>query len=119
VQLRGIEGMPNGRAFKAFFSHTPIDARADPKLVEALTTTLEDRINARFVNDSFEIWRGRVERRSLLSTRAQATGLNANPARFTFTPNPNAAFPLRRPAQSRSLGAKGLHREAPERGLWA
>src|SRR3712207_1070134 len=49
--------MPDGRTFKAFFSYAHIDARADPQLVEALTRTLEDRVNVKLASDTFEIWR--------------------------------------------------------------
>jgi tetratricopeptide (TPR) repeat protein len=49
--------MPKGLTFKAFFSYAHSDARTDPKLVQALTKTLEERVEARLANDRFEIWR--------------------------------------------------------------
>jgi TIR domain len=45
------------RTFRAFFSYARDDAAADPKLVDALTTDLQRRVNVKFANDRFEIWR--------------------------------------------------------------
>src|SRR4051812_33904381 len=49
--------MPDGRTFRAFLSYAHIDAQADPKLVKALTTTLEMRVRARLAVGDFTIWR--------------------------------------------------------------
>jgi hypothetical protein len=55
--------MGKGVTFRAFFSYAHLDAEADPKLIEALTTALELRTNVQLVNDSFEIWRDTEELR--------------------------------------------------------
>src|SRR3954454_7206637 len=49
--------MSNGMIFKAFFSYAHHDARADPKLVDAITKTLPSYVISQFVNDTFELWR--------------------------------------------------------------
>ena len=43
--------------FKGFFSYARHDGETDPGLITALTTELERRINARFVNARLTIWR--------------------------------------------------------------
>src|SRR4051794_1115586 len=53
----GRTGMSNSMIFKAFFSYAHHDARADPKLVEAITRTLPSHVTSRFVSDTFELWR--------------------------------------------------------------
>lgn len=45
------------RTIKAFFSYAQEDAIADPRLVESLTSELEQRVKIRLPNDGFEIWR--------------------------------------------------------------
>jgi hypothetical protein len=52
------------RIFRGFFSYAHEDAEADPHLVEALTDVLEQRVNVRFIDDRFEIWRDRDELRT-------------------------------------------------------
>src|SRR4051794_28906829 len=49
--------MTSGHTFTGFLSYAHIDAQADPKLVEALTTTLETRVHARLAVGEFTIWR--------------------------------------------------------------
>jgi hypothetical protein len=49
--------MSSDRTFTGFFSYAHIDAQADPKLVDALTTTLETRVRARLAVGEFTIWR--------------------------------------------------------------
>jgi hypothetical protein len=45
------------RTFRAFFSYAHVDAAADPSLFKSLAKDLEDRVNVKFANDRFEIWR--------------------------------------------------------------
>ncbi len=56
--------MPAQTVFKAFFSYAHRDADADPSLVEAFTTTLEKRVNAKLANARFEIWRDKHQLRT-------------------------------------------------------
>lgn len=49
--------MVQPRAYRAFFSYARADAAADPKLIEALTKDLEERVNIKLLDDRFEIWR--------------------------------------------------------------
>ena len=49
--------MRHRRVFRAFFSYAHADAEADPKLIEALTTELEQRVNLGLTNDQLKIWR--------------------------------------------------------------
>jgi hypothetical protein len=44
-------------AFKGFFSYSHRDAEVDPHIVEAFSSELERRVDAKLVNASFEIWR--------------------------------------------------------------
>jgi hypothetical protein len=48
--------MPDHPTFKAFFSYAHHDAETDPALFDALTTTLEARVNAKLTNARFAIW---------------------------------------------------------------
>ncbi len=43
--------------FKAFLSYAHHDKTTDPELLSALTTELENRVNARLLNARFSIWR--------------------------------------------------------------
>jgi len=43
--------------FKGFFSYSHRDAEVDPHIVEAFSSELERRVDAKLVNASFEIWR--------------------------------------------------------------
>jgi hypothetical protein len=43
--------------FKGFFSYTHRDAEVDPHIVDAFSSELERRVDAKLVNASFEIWR--------------------------------------------------------------
>jgi hypothetical protein len=43
--------------FKGFFSYTHRDAEVDPQIVEAFSSELEKRVDAKLINASFEIWR--------------------------------------------------------------
>ena len=43
--------------FKGFLSYSRKDAEADPGLITALTSELQKRVNLKFANDSFVIWR--------------------------------------------------------------
>jgi TIR domain len=43
--------------FKGFFSYTHRDAEVDPHIVEAFSSELEKRVDAKLVNARFEIWR--------------------------------------------------------------
>jgi hypothetical protein len=43
--------------FKGFFSYTHHDAEIDPHIVEAFSSRLEKRVDAKLVNARFEIWR--------------------------------------------------------------
>jgi len=45
------------RKFTGFFSYTHHDAETDPQFVEAFTTALEQRVNAKLANARFAIWR--------------------------------------------------------------
>jgi hypothetical protein len=49
--------MQEHRKFTGFFSYAHHDADTDPGLVEAFTTALEQRVNAKLANARFEIWR--------------------------------------------------------------
>src|SRR3954451_11200955 len=49
--------MATHRTFKAFFSYAHTDAAADPILFKSLTKDLQERVNNKFANDQFEIWR--------------------------------------------------------------
>ena len=49
--------MRSDHTLTGFFSYAHIDAQADPKLVDALTTTLETRVRARLAVGEFTIWR--------------------------------------------------------------
>jgi TIR domain len=44
-------------AFKGFFSYTHRDAEVDPHIIEAFSSELEKRVDAKLVNARFEIWR--------------------------------------------------------------
>ena len=43
--------------FKGFLSYARKDAEADPRLITALTSELQNRVNLKFANDRFVIWR--------------------------------------------------------------
>jgi TIR domain len=43
--------------FKGFFSYSHSDAEVDPHIVEAFSSELEKRVDAKLVNARFEIWR--------------------------------------------------------------
>jgi hypothetical protein len=43
--------------FVGFFSYAHHDKKTDPELIEALTTDLENRVNAKLTNATFTIWR--------------------------------------------------------------
>jgi TIR domain len=43
--------------FKGFFSYSHSDAEVDPHIVEAFSSELERRVDAKLVNAKFEIWR--------------------------------------------------------------
>ena len=43
--------------FKGFFSYTHRDAEVDPDIVEAFSSELEKRVDAKLVNARFEFWR--------------------------------------------------------------
>src|SRR4051794_40356513 len=43
--------------FQAFFSYAHVEARASARLVEALTSDLEDVVNASLLNAKFSIWK--------------------------------------------------------------
>ena len=49
--------MQDLKIFKGFFSYAHHDAETDPALVEAFTTALEKRVNAKLTNARFAIWR--------------------------------------------------------------
>jgi hypothetical protein len=43
--------------FQGFFSYAHHDASTDPDLIDAFTDALQGRVNAKFINADFEIWR--------------------------------------------------------------
>lgn len=45
------------RTYRAFFSYARADAVADPRLIAALTSDLQRRVDIKLTNDRFEIWR--------------------------------------------------------------
>jgi hypothetical protein len=49
--------MPEQQIFKAFFSYAHHDEETDPGLVQAFTTALEKRVNAKLANARLAIWR--------------------------------------------------------------
>ena len=49
--------------FKGFFSYTHRDAEVDPHIVEAYSSELEKRVDAKLVNARFEIWRDKEKLR--------------------------------------------------------
>jgi TIR domain len=50
--------------FKGFFSYSHSDAEVDPQIVEALSSELERRVDAKLVNARFEIWRDKEKLRA-------------------------------------------------------
>jgi TIR domain-containing protein len=50
--------------FKAFLSYSHSDAEVDPQIVEALSSELERRVDAKLVNARFEIWRDKERLRA-------------------------------------------------------
>jgi hypothetical protein len=58
-----VDGLKTGIAasrrpvFKGFFSYTHRDAQVDPQIVDAFSSELERRVDAKLVNARFEIWR--------------------------------------------------------------
>ncbi len=55
---------PQQKKFIGFFSYAHSDARLDPNLVEAFSSELEKRVDAKIVNASFEMWRDNTKLRS-------------------------------------------------------
>jgi hypothetical protein len=49
--------------FKGFFSYNHSDAEVDPHIVEAFSSELERRVDAKLVNARFEIWRDKEKLR--------------------------------------------------------
>jgi TIR domain len=49
--------------FKGFFSYSHSDGEVDPHIVEAFSSELEKRVDAKLVNASFEIWRDKKKLR--------------------------------------------------------
>jgi len=50
--------------FKGFFSYNHSDAEVDPHIVEAFSSELEKRVDAKLVNARFEIWRDKEKLRA-------------------------------------------------------
>ena len=57
AESRQEPDMPKIDKFKGFFSYSHHDLLTDPKLIQALTTSLERRVTGKMTNASFEIWR--------------------------------------------------------------
>ncbi len=55
---------PQQKKFVGFFSYAHIDARVDPNLVEAFSSEVEKRVDAKIVNATFEMWRDNTKLRS-------------------------------------------------------
>lgn len=56
AETTGIAGSRRP-VFKGFFSYSHSDAEVDPRIVEAFSTELEKRVDAKLVNARFELWR--------------------------------------------------------------
>jgi TIR domain len=55
---------PRRPVFKGFLSYSHSDAEVDPQIVEAFSSELERRVDAKLVNASFEIWRDKEKLRA-------------------------------------------------------
>jgi hypothetical protein len=55
--LKTGNAAPRRPVLKGFFSYTHRDAEVDPLIVEAFSSHLEERVDAKLVNARFEIWR--------------------------------------------------------------
>jgi hypothetical protein len=56
--------LPQQKKFIGFFSYAHSDTRVDPTLVEALSSELEKRVDAKIVNATFEMWRDNTKLRN-------------------------------------------------------